>query len=140
MTEYLEFATRHPYLVLAAVLLLALAVGHEVKLLTRRYREVGPAELVRLVNGGALLLDLRDAAKYQAGHIAGALHVAPDELADQIKKLVGPKPRAVIAYCDVGQAAGRAAAWLAANGYPDAAVLKGGLAAWQADNLPLARG
>lgn len=139
MTEYLEFATRHPYLVLAAVLLLALAVGHEVKLLTRRYREIGPAELVRLVNGGALLLDLRDAAKYRAGHIAGAVHVAPNELADAIKKLIGPKPRPIVAYCDTGQAAGRAAAWLAGNGHPDAAALKGGLAAWQADNLPLAK-
>lgn len=140
MPELLEFATRHPFLVLAAGLLFAMIIAHEFKLLTRRYREVEPAELVRLVNGGALLLDLRDAGKFKAGHIAGARNVAPADVAAQVEKLAaGDAAKPVITYCDTGTASARAAAELARN-RAGVGTLKGGLPAWQADNLPLAKG
>jgi rhodanese-related sulfurtransferase len=141
MTELIDFATRHPFLVLAAGLLLVMIVTHEWKLLTRRYREIEAGELVRLVNGGALLLDLRDSNHFKSGHIAGARNVAFGDLDAQLAKLAGgDKAKPVITYCDNGLAGGKAAAWLAANGYPAASTLRGGLASWRADNLPLARG
>jgi NADPH-dependent 2,4-dienoyl-CoA reductase/sulfur reductase-like enzyme/rhodanese-related sulfurtransferase len=48
-----------------------------------------------------LLLDVRTASEYAAGHIPGALHVPVDDLRQRLDEL--PRGRPVIAYCQVGQ-------------------------------------
>ena len=138
MQSFLEFAGHHPYLSTAAALLAAAIVATEAKRLTRRWREVGPFELTQLVNGGAQLLDLRDAAAHRAGHIAGARPVALDELDALAAKL--PKGESVVTCCESGADSARAAQRLAEAGLTKVATLRGGLSAWRAENLPLVKG
>jgi rhodanese-related sulfurtransferase len=52
--------------------------------------------LERLDHGGILVIDVRPAAEYHAGHLPGALHVPPDQL-DLLDAL--PADQDVVAYC-----------------------------------------
>lgn len=57
------------------------------------------AELAARLRRGdePVVLDVRPAAEYLAGHIPGAVSVPPDELAVRIRRL--PRDRDVVAYC-----------------------------------------
>jgi rhodanese-related sulfurtransferase/predicted transcriptional regulator len=59
---------------------------------------IGREELVdRLRRGDAVLLDVRPAAEFEAGHIDGARSIPIDELEQRIAEL--PEDREVVAYC-----------------------------------------
>jgi rhodanese-related sulfurtransferase len=63
-----------------------------------RIEEVTADELAdRLDRGRAVVIDVRPALEYAAGHIAGARSVPIDELADAVDAL--PRSREIIAYC-----------------------------------------
>jgi len=100
---------------------------------------VSPQELIRLMNQGALLLDLRPADQYQAGHLAGARQMSGEALLAAGDTLKRHKEKTVVVYDDTGSLSGAAVRQLAAQGFTRAFTLRGGLAAWRADNLPLSR-
>ena len=55
-------------------------------------------ELVaRLADGDVVVLDVRPAPEFRAGHIAGAVSLPVDELARRLREV--PKDRQVVAYC-----------------------------------------
>jgi rhodanese-related sulfurtransferase len=59
---------------------------------------IGREELIaRLVRGDAVLVDVRPAEEYAAGHIDGARSIPIDELERRLAEL--PEDREVIAYC-----------------------------------------
>lgn len=51
----------------------------------------------RLRAGTVILVDVRPAAEYMAGHIAGAISIPHDELEGRLREL--PKDQEVVAYC-----------------------------------------
>lgn len=51
----------------------------------------------RLVTGDVIVVDVRPPAEYAAGHIAGAMSIPIDELADRIDAL--PADAEIVAYC-----------------------------------------
>jgi rhodanese-related sulfurtransferase/DNA-binding MarR family transcriptional regulator len=55
------------------------------------------ALVARAREGGIVLLDVRPAEEYAAGHIPGAISIPVDELADRIAEL--PADAEVVAYC-----------------------------------------
>ncbi|MFZ3495828.1 ArsR/SmtB family transcription factor [Streptomyces sp. 5.8] len=60
--------------------------------------EVGRAELMaRAEAGEVVVLDVRPAEEYAAGHVPGALSIPVDQLADRIAEL--PEDMEVVAYC-----------------------------------------
>ncbi len=59
------------------------------------------------------------------------------EAADTLKKY---KEKTVVVYDDTGSLGAAAARRLAAQGFTKAFTLRGGLAAWRTENLPLTRG
>ena len=63
-----------------------------------RLEQIGQAELVERINAGdVVVIDVRPAAEFAAGHISGARSVPIDELADNIRNL--PAGIEVVAYC-----------------------------------------
>lgn len=63
-----------------------------------RLASIGREELAaRLRAGDVVVLDVRPAAEYAAGHIAGAVNVPPAELEQRLQDV--PADRAVVAYC-----------------------------------------
>lgn len=138
MDQYIEFAGAHPVLTALAALLSAIIVATETKRLMRRWRELSPAELTLLVNDGALLLDLRAGEAHRAGHIPGARLVKMSELDGAVANHA--KDAQVVVCCETGADSAKAADQLSAAGFTKVGALRGGLASWRAENLPLVKG
>ncbi len=61
------------------------------------WQEVGHEELLRRAHEGqVVVLDVRPALEYEAGHIPGAVHIPADELAERIDELPDTE---IVAYC-----------------------------------------
>jgi rhodanese-related sulfurtransferase len=139
MDRVLEYVGHHPWLATATAVLAALIVVYELRARSAGQLSVSPQELIRLMNQGALLLDLRPPEQYQAGHLAGARQMSGDQILKAADTLKKHKEKAVVVYDDTGSLGAAAARQLAAQGFTRAFTLRGGLAAWRADNLPVSR-
>jgi rhodanese-related sulfurtransferase len=140
MQRLIEFSQHHPLLIgLAVLALLALAVDEGLRRL-RKYREIGPAESVLLINKGAVVLDLRTENEFSAGHIIHARNIPLSELETRSAELEKLRGQPLLVYCKSGSDAATAAAKLSKRGFEPLAVLKGGISAWQQEHLPLERG
>jgi rhodanese-related sulfurtransferase len=91
-------------------------------------------EVQKLVDEGAQLVDVRADHEWEAGHIAGAVHLPLDELAGRAKEL--DRERAVVVYCRGGRRCEMAAEALASAGF-EATPIAGGIRAWEEAGLPL---
>ena len=59
---------------------------------------VGTAELLRRLGAGeTVVLDVRPAPEYAAGHLPGAVHIPLEQLAERLAEL--PADREIVAYC-----------------------------------------
>jgi rhodanese-related sulfurtransferase len=101
---------------------------------------VGPLEVSaerarELQAEGARLVDVRRDDEWAAGHIEGAEHVPLDALPQRAGEL-GPGP--IVFYCAVGERSLMAAEALSAAGR-EALSIEGGIGAWEARQLPLAK-
>jgi rhodanese-related sulfurtransferase len=140
MDRFLEFASHHPLLVGATAVLAIAAAAYELSKLRSGGQAVGPADAVRLLNQGALLLDVRTQAEFDAGHILDAKHLPQDQLAQAGETYKRHKDKVVVTCCESGARSGAAARSLQAQGFTKVVNLRGGLQAWRAESLPLARG
>lgn len=140
MDRLLEFVTHHPYLVALAVSLLVVTLVYEVRMQARIFAAVGPMEAVRLLNQGAILVDVRANGDFKAGHIGNARNVPGSEIAAGAETLARFKDKTVITCCETGMTSGSAARHLTRLGFKQVLNLRGGLAAWRQDNLPLVKG
>jgi rhodanese-related sulfurtransferase len=140
-TELLAFAGNHPYLSLALAGLTVAIIVNEVSARFRGYKALGPAALTALVNrDNALVVDLRPAADFEKGHIAGSKNVQMNQFDPENKQLVAARALPVVLVCKAGQTASQAAARLHKAGFQHVYVLDGGIGAWQQADLPLAKG
>lgn len=140
MDRLVEYAGHHPLLFAAALLAAALVATYELWLQRQNASGVSPQELIRLMNQGALVLDLRPQDQFGSGHISGARQMASDQILKANETLKKHREKLVVVYCDAGSVSASAARQLAAQGFTKAFSLRGGLNAWRSENLPLARG
>jgi len=136
MTQLIEFSLRHPLLVGATLAAVIAVVVYEIRVRSHAGVAVAAQAAVRLINQGATVVDVREPAKFDGGHIVDALNIAPDELAARAEARL-KKKRPVLLVCDNGAQSGRLVGTLRKAGYNDTWSLDGGLAAWQRDNLPV---
>lgn len=80
-------------------------------------------------NSQATLLDVRTPAEFAEGHIAGAVNIAVEELADRASELPADKTAPIIVYCRSGRRSAIAAATLIELGYSAVSDL-GGIQDW----------
>jgi len=133
-----EFATNHILLVAALAVVAVLLVANELVRLRRGYGELTPGEAVRVLNQpGAVVVDIRSGNDHLAGHIIGARNLSLTQLTSEPNKVSTDKEAPVLVYCANGTNSGRTAAVLAKAGFSHVNILKGGLAAWRADNFPV---
>jgi len=121
------------------VMLAAAIVVYEMRARSESLVSVSPQELIRLMNQGALLLDLRPQEQYQAGHVSGARQMNSEQILSAADTLKKHKEKAVVVYDEGGSIGASAVRQLAAQGFTRVFALRGGLAAWRADNLPISR-
>jgi rhodanese-related sulfurtransferase len=139
MQRLIEFITHH-YLLAPATLVAALAVAfYEMRLRMQSLGALSSPEAVRLMNQGALVLDLRSKELYDAGHIGEARNVQSADLASQADTLKKWREKNVITYCDSGVNGAAAARTLNKLGFTKVFNLQGGLNAWIKDNMPVVK-
>jgi rhodanese-related sulfurtransferase len=139
MDRLLEYATHHYWFAALAVVTGIAVLVNELRQRALGIAALGPQEVIRLMNQGATVLDLRAQQDYQQGHISGARHFEPGQLATAADTLKKYKEKALIVYCDRGGSAAGAVRALTQQGFTKVFNLRGGIAAWRAENLPLAR-
>ncbi|RWU26570.1 rhodanese-like domain-containing protein [Pseudomonas alkylphenolica] len=137
VAHLIEFATNHYLLVGIFVVLLVLLIITEAR---KGGRSLSTGELTALVNSEkGLVIDIRSAKDYAAGHIVGALNIPQDKFAARIGELEKHKAGKTLIVVDaMGQHAGTTARELLKAGF-NAAKLSGGVSSWKADNLPLVK-
>src|SRR5205823_12899964 len=103
---------------------------------------IAPAELARLTQSSTphALLDLREKATYERGHIYRATSLPRRLLEFRLPTLVPARATPIVVCDDDGRLAERALPTLVEMGYTDVRILAGGLAAWRADGRPLVEG
>ena len=139
MQRLFEFIGHHPYLATAAVVAAAAVAFYEIRERMQAFAALTAMQAVRLMNQGALVLDLRGKELYDAGHIGDARSVPLVELAAQAESLKKWRDKNVITYDESGTTGASGARTLTKLGFTKVFNLQGGLNAWLKDNLPLAK-
>ena len=128
-------------------LLIGLAIGSGVALLWPMFNRgasgvnnLSAAEAVLMLNRGKpLILDVRDATEYAAGHIQGAKNIPVADLESRLKEIEKFKDKPVLVHCQRGARAKNAIKILKAKQFSQVNNLQGGLNAWTEAKLPLVK-
>ena len=97
-------------------------------------------QLTKLVNKkSAGLIDVRPKGEFASGTVAGAINIPLDEIEQRHDELLKMKELPIVLICAMGRNAGLAGEKLQKHGYLETHVLKGGLATWQQEGLPLVK-
>jgi molybdopterin/thiamine biosynthesis adenylyltransferase/rhodanese-related sulfurtransferase len=95
-------------------------------------REVDAAEAIALALSGYRVIDVREPAEWDAGHVTGATLLPLGEVRERIGE-VAPDPTApLLLHCAVGGRSRRAAAALSEMGYTDLVNLDAPIGDWRA--------
>ncbi len=97
-----------------------------------RIDEVDPAAVREQLQGGALVIDVRQDEEWATGHIPGARHVPKSHLESRIEGAAPDKAQPVLLYCASGQRSAWAARTLIEDlGYQTVASMTGGFTLWK---------
>jgi rhodanese-related sulfurtransferase len=138
MQDLAEFATANPWLVSGLIASGLAVLFYELRQKARDIGSLNTAMAVRLINDGSKVVDVRAADRFAAGHILDAENIPEKDLLDNPDKLKNRKKNTLLV-CDTGNRSAEAAAALRKAGLETVFSLKGGLAAWQQENLPVVR-
>jgi len=135
--QFTEFASNHMLLVSALAGGVLLLIFSELQRKTRGMVDLPPQDVVRLMNADAQVIDVRSVESYQKGHLVNARNLPLEKIVAGGEELSDLKDKPTITVCDNGYAGAKAANALRKAGFENAFSLKGGIAAWQQENLPL---
>lgn len=86
------------------------------------------------------LIDVRSETEYQAGHIAGSIHVPGGQAVQRADDFIAVRHAQIVFISDRSARATMAAYWYKRMGFPRISILQGGLAAWTRHGGQLASG
>lgn len=95
---------------------------------------VSAQEARQLVDDGAVMVDVRSTAEWNAGHYPLAVHLSGDQLTQKQKRI--PKNKPVVVVCRSGSRSRGATKRLIDAGF-DAVNMSGGMHAWHRSGQPL---
>jgi rhodanese-related sulfurtransferase len=99
------------------------------------YEDYSPQQVAELLGqDGIQLVDVRERTEWDAGRIAGAVHIPLGELATHVESI--DRERRVVFYCRTGARSAMAAEALDTAGY-EAHNMAGGLVEWAGAGLAL---
>ena len=109
---------------------------------TYNVKEVDIATAKTLIDGGALVVDVRGKDAHAGRHIAGSIQAKPEELRaaipERIRALAADAP--IVVYCGDGLSIGpEGTDILNKAGYAGAVNLKGGIEGWAAAGYPIGK-
>jgi len=86
-----------------------------------------------------VVLDVRTAEEFAAGHVPGARNVSHDLLASRIDELAAARDKQVVVYCRSGRRTLLAEDILRKAGFKRVGHLEGDYLAWEAEQRPVER-
>ncbi len=98
-------------------------------MLLRTIGKVSSAQAHAMVDGGALLLDVRTPSEFASAHVAGAVNIPVQELDGRLEELGDDPQRTIVVYCRSGVRSARAKRLLGAEGFSDVHDL-GAMSRW----------
>jgi len=138
MQQLLEFTTANPWLMSGLIASGLAVLFNELRLKSRDLGSLSTAMAVRTINDGSDVVDLRTADKFAEGHILDATNIPATEFTADAGPVRESKTN-VLLVCDTGSRSSELTARLRKEGLENVFSLKGGMAAWQQDNLPVIR-
>lgn len=103
--------------------------------------ELGAQAAVALINRrDALVVDVREAAEFGAGHLPDAKNIPFAQVQKRAGELEKSKNKPLLVCCQTGSRSHATAAVLKKAGFQETFVLAGGIHAWQQAGLPLEKG
>lgn len=98
---------------------------------------VSPMQATLLLNReDGLVIDVREASEWSAGHIPNSRHIAISQLEKQIHEIDKFKSRPLIVNCQTGNRSSSACNTLKKHGFERVYNLAGGIGAWREAGLP----
>ena len=106
-----------------------------------RIQEVTTEQAEQALLRADVLLDVREADEFAAGHLPGAIHVSRGLLEFKLSgtPALSARDLKVFVYCKTGGRSALAAAAMQDMGYLDVVSLAGGIDAWAAAGKPLVK-
>ncbi len=101
-----------------------------------RIQEVSATEAAKQVEGGAVLVDVREADDFTKEHANGALPLSKGVVELRIEENVPDVATPIVCYCGGGSRSALVADNLQKMGYTNVASLAGGFKAWKDAGLP----
>jgi len=98
---------------------------------------VGPEELYRALESGAVVVDVRTPQEFAAGHVPGAINLPVEAIASWADQV--PKDKPVYLYCRSGNRSRQAAEYLKKKGYTNLYNVEGGVLAIERAGYSLVR-
>lgn len=86
-----------------------------------------------------LIVDVRTADEYAAGHVPGAINIPYDEIEGRVHEIIAHKDQDVVLYCRSGRRSGIAAKTLVAKGFTKLGLLEGDMPGWERAGYPVER-
>ena len=132
------FLEKNLFLVIILVVSGAMLLWPLFQRFTTGGKDVSVQEAVQLINRrDAVVLDVRNASEYAAGHIPNARHIPAGEIEKRLKELDKLKSRPIVVSDQSGNRAAAACALLKKNGFAEVFPLKGGVLGWQQAAMPI---
>lgn len=103
-------------------------------------REIAVDQAEEAIRAADVLIDVREADEYQAGHIPGAIHASRGVLEFKLSSMpeLSARDLKVVLYCKTSGRAALAACALQEMGYLHVESIAGGMDAWVAAGQPVA--
>lgn len=93
----------------------------------KRINQTCPAQALRLIKDGAVLLDVREKDEFEQSHLQGATHLSRGLLEMKIGEVAPDKSATIICYCTGGNRGALAADTLQQMGYQKVFSIEGGM-------------
>jgi len=101
-------------------------------------KEVSVPQAVQLINRrDALVLDIRDTADFESGHVTNSRHIPAADVEKRVKELEKFKQKPIIVICRSGTRSASVGNVLRKNGFEEVFSLKGGVLGWTQASMPL---
>ncbi len=140
MDRILEFTSNHTLLAVALVISFFVVIFSELRRKASGLINVEAGEAVKLINGDAVVIDLRSVDAFSKGHIVNARNIPSDELDAKLGSLGALKSKPIVTVCEAGITSTKAVNTLRAAGFESAYGLKGGMSGWSQAGLPVVTG
>lgn len=141
MAQFVEFVGNHYILSLLWVGLCVAVLVSWIKSMLSPIKAISPQQLTQLVNReDGIVVDIRNKAEYEKGHIAGALHLAMDKIQKKdFAVLENKQSNPIIMVCNAGMSSGGASSTLFKSGFTNVSLLQGGMNTWIGASLPVTK-